>query len=379
MAPLRKILFISGTRAEFGKVKPLIAKVRDSGDFDYQLFVTGMHMLARYGSTHKEILRAGFDKAFFYINQDGAVNTHMDLVLANTIHGLGLYVREFPPDLIVVHGDRIEALAGAVVGALNNILVAHIEGGEISGTVDELLRHAISKLSHIHLVYNETAYNRLIQMGELPHAIHIIGSPGVDTMLSDTLPSLEEVQRRYDISFNHYTIFAYHPVTTELRTLRQQVAQVVCALERAGRNFVVIHPNNDTGRDIISEELDRLRGKPHYRILPSMRFEHYLTLLKNAEALVGNSSSGIHEAPVYGVPTINIGTRQLNRLQYPSIINVPEDCKAILRALDNLPNRFEPARPYGQGNSAELFIELVRRPEFWNTPYQKQFHDILPF
>lgn len=372
----RTILFISGTRAEFGKIKPLIAKVRDAEGFDYQLFVTGMHMLARYGSTYKEIHRAGFEKAFFYINQDGAVNSHMDLALANTIHGLGLYVREFPPDLIVVHGDRLEALAGAVVGALNNILVAHIEGGEISGTIDELLRHSISKLSHIHLVYNETACKRLLQMGEIRQSIYVIGSPGVDTMLSDALPSFEEVQGRYDIPFNQYAIFVYHPVITELRTLKQQVVQVMCALKRSERDFVIIHPNNDTGRDIISEEIEHLRDDPHFRILPSMRFEYYLTLLKHADALVGNSSSGIHEAPVYAVPTINIGTRQLNRMQYASIINVPEDCEAILHALNHLPDQLEPAKHYGQGNSADIFIQLLSNPAFWNTSYQKQFHDI---
>src|SRR5690606_10161559 len=115
----------------------------------YRIFVTGMHMLARYGSTYLEFERTGFSNVYFHINQDGAVNSQMDLALASTIQGLGLYIREFPADLIVVHGDRIEALAGAIVGALNNILVAHIEGGELSGTIDELLRHSITKLSHI--------------------------------------------------------------------------------------------------------------------------------------------------------------------------------------------------------------------------------------
>src|SRR5664280_207607 len=164
MSSTRSILFVTGTRADFGKLKPLISEVAKSEAFQYRIFVTGMHMLSRYGSTVKEVFDCGFKNIFGYINQDGSGSTGMDLALANTIQGLGHYVREFPPDLLVVHGDRIEALAGAIVGALHNVLVAHIEGGEVSGTVDELLRHAISKLSHLHFVANEEARNRLIQM-----------------------------------------------------------------------------------------------------------------------------------------------------------------------------------------------------------------------
>jgi UDP-N-acetylglucosamine 2-epimerase (hydrolysing) len=372
----RKILFVSGTRAEFGKMKSIIAEVRDAPDFDYQLFVTGMHMLARYGSTYREIQRAGFDNVFYYINQDGAVNSQMDLVLASTIQGLGLFIREFPADMIVVHGDRIEALAGAVVGALNNILVAHVEGGEVSGTVDELLRHAISKLSHIHLVSNAQARDRLIQMGERAESIHVVGSPGVDTMLSTSLPSLEEVRERYEIPFDHYGIFVYHPVTTELHTLKAHIREVIRALCASEMNYVIIHPNNDTGRDVISEEIENLRNSPHFRILPSMRFEHYLTLLKNAIVLVGNSSSGIHEAPVYGVPTIDIGTRQLNRLQHSTVINVPEESDAILHALSHLPNRERSLELYGAGNSSQLFLDLLRSEVVWSTPQQKHFCDV---
>lgn len=374
----KRILFLSATRAEFGKMKSVITRVRESGDFDFKLFVTGMHMLTRYGSTYKEIYRAGFssDDVFLYINQDGAVSTQMDIVLASTIQGIGLFVREYRPDLIVVHGDRLEALAGAVVGALNNILVAHVEGGEISGTVDEIMRHAISKLAHLHLVYNETARRRLIQMGELPETIHVIGAPGLDTMLSANLPMLSDVRARYEIDFERYGIFIYHAVTTELTTLHRQVDEVVSALELSNLDFVVIHPNNDNGVDIINHGLNRLRSISRFRFLPSMRFEHYLVLLKNAVVIVGNSSSGIHEAPVYGIPTVNIGTRQSNRTHYPSILNVPEERSAILDALRNLPTNIQPARHFGTGNSADLFMALLLDSKFWSVPHQKQFRDI---
>src|SRR4028118_1730069 len=261
----RKILFLTGTRADFGKMKPLMTEVKNAADFEYAIFATGMHVLSRYGSTVIEIQRAGFKNIYSHINQDGSVNSQMDFVLANTIQGLGHYMREFAPDLLVVHGDRIEALAGAIVGALNNILVAHVEGGEVSGTIDALIRHAVSKLSHLHFVSNEGARKRLIQMGESPDAVFVIGSPDIDIMLSDKLPALTAVKRKYEIPFAEYAIFAFHPVTTELHLLRRHTEAVIDAVDASGLNFVVIYPNNDAGSEIILEGLERLRDNPRDR------------------------------------------------------------------------------------------------------------------
>jgi len=372
----RRILFVTATRADFGKLKPLIREVSLRPQFECRIFATGMHMLSRYGSTINEVYKSGFENVYPYVNQDGSVNTQMDLVLANTVQGLGHFLREFPQDLVVVHGDRVETLAGAIVGALNNTLVAHIEGGEISGTVDELMRHAVSKLSHLHFVANEDARARLLQMGETRESIFVIGSPDIDVMLSDSLPSLDEVRVRYDIPFRDYTILLYHPVTTEVAGLRSKIAAVVSAVERSGRNFVVLYPNNDTGSEMILEAILALQAHPQFRILPSMRFEYFLTLLKHAQALVGNSSSGVREAPAYGVPSINIGTRQLNRYRYPSIVEVPEDETAIRHALDNLPSAVPPSFHFGRGQSAKLFVGLLLNHQLWSTPGQKQFCDV---
>jgi UDP-N-acetylglucosamine 2-epimerase (hydrolysing) len=372
----RKILFLTGTRADFGKIKPLIEEVERSADFEAHIFVTGMQMLARYGSTVNEIHRAGFKHIFPFINQDGSIDSQMDLVLANTIQGLAHYIREFKPDLIVVHGDRIEALAGAIVGALDNILVAHIEGGEVSGTVDELIRHAVTKLSHLHFVSNTEARRRLIQMGESQDVIFVIGSPDIDVMLSNTLPNLSEVKKRYEIAFDEYYLFIYHSVTTELHLLKRRIARIIQALEESGKQFVVIYPNNDTGAEIILDAYQRLCDNQRFRIIPSMRFEYFLTLLKHARAIVGNSSAGIREAPVYGVPTINIGTRQMNRFDYPSIINVSEDKDMILNALKNLPTSVVPSMHFGKGDSAKLFMRHLRNPDLWRTPCQKHFQDL---
>jgi UDP-N-acetylglucosamine 2-epimerase (hydrolysing) len=373
----KTILFVTGTRADFGKLKPLIARVAAADDFDHRIFATGMHMLSRYGSTVSEIVNSGFQNIYPYLNQDPFGSSGMDLALANTIQGLGHYVREFSSDLIVVHGDRIEALAGATVGALNNLLVAHIEGGEVSGTVDELLRHAISKLSHIHFVANEEARNRLVQMGEESDPIFVIGSPDIDVMLSDSLPSLGEVRRHYEIPFDEYSIFVYHPVTTELTGLEERADRIWNALLASNRNFVVIHPNNDSGSDVLLRILSRYAENPRFRCLPSMRFEFFLALLKHSQSIVGNSSAGIREAPVYGVPTINIGTRQSNRFAHASIRNVPDDLAAILEALRNTPPHFAPSNHFGDGNSAEQFMACLRSQTFWSTRKQKRFRDLI--
>ena len=373
----RKILFLTGTRADFGKMKPLMEQVERSADFECIVFVTGMHMLARYGDTLIEVRKAGFQNIFPYFNQTNCSPTQMDRVLASTIEGLSNYIRELPPDLIVVHGDRVEALAGATVGALNNILVAHVEGGELSGTVDELIRHAVSKLSQRHFVANQPARRRLLQMGESDESIFCIGSPEVDVMLGDTLPTLDEVRRYYDIGFADYGIFIYHPVTTERQRLGQQIDTVVAGLRESGWNFVVIYPNNDTGSEQILDAILPLRADPRFRLLPSMRFEYFLTLMKHARAMVGNSSAGVREAPVFGVPTINIGTRQANRSACPSIIHIPEQAEKIVHALRNPLPPAPPSRHFGGGDSARLFMAALRQPTWWQTSPQKQFRDRL--
>lgn len=372
----KNILFVSGTRADFGKVKPLMLEVENTPGFTCNIFATGMHLMPKYGLTVMEIKKAGFANIFSHINQDSSNNRRMDLALATTIQGLSHYVHSFRTDLIVVHGDRIEAMAGAAVGALNNIMTAHVEGGEISGTVDELLRHSITKLSHVHFVANETAKKRLLQLGESPDAIFVIGSPDIDIMISDTLPSLEELKLRYDIGFEDFGVFIYHPVTFEVDSLEFKIAEVVSALRDSGMNFVVVYPNNDMGSEWIFKELSSLDDCKRFRMIPSLRFEYFLTLLKYSKVIVGNSSSGIREAPLYGVPTINIGSRQLNRFQSETIKNVSENRLDILNALKAIPSVTYPSFPFGRGGSAKLFIDLLKEPAFWKRVPEKQFCDL---
>ncbi len=372
----RKILFLTGTRADFGKLKPLIKAVEQSGEFRYNIFVTGMHTLSRYGLTVNEVYKEGFKNVHVFMNQ-----THgdpMDLVLANTITGFSRYISEFRPDLIVVHGDRVEALAGAIVGSLNNILVAHVEGGELSGTIDGVIRHAISKLAHLHFVSNGEASARLKQLGELPENIFAIGSPDIDIMLSPQLPSIQEVKERYAIDFDRYGLVLFHSVTTELDRLEENVEQLLQALLQSGRKYVVIYPNNDVGCDVILNGYAALREHSNFKIFPSLRFEFFLTLLKHADFLLGNSSAGIHEAPVYGIYSINIGTRQRRRFAHASILNVGYSREEILQALESI-EKLPPCKPcylFGRGDSARRFLEVLKGEEIWKTERQKEFQDL---
>jgi UDP-N-acetylglucosamine 2-epimerase (hydrolysing) len=373
---MRKILFLTGTRADFGKIKSLISMLDTHQDFEVFVFVTGMHLQKEYGYTLLEIERCNFKNVHTFENHTH--ETTMDLTLAKTIEGLSSYCKKVHPDLIVVHGDRVETLAGAIVGSLNNILVAHVEGGELSGTVDELIRHSVSKLSHIHFVSNDDAAKRLLQMGEMETSIFTIGSPDIDIMFSDSLPDLETVKRYYEIDFEDYAIVMFHPVTTESRGMQEYTNNFVNVLLQDFHNYVVIYPNNDLGSQCIIEGYKKLKNNPRFRVFPSLRFEYFLCLLKNSQFIIGNSSSGIREAPYYGIPIINIGTRQQNRVVDANIINIDYSSNSICSALKKIDfHKVEiTSTDFGTGNSAQLFLKSLKQNDIWNINHQKQFKDI---
>ena len=373
---MKKIVFLTGTRADFGKIKSLIQILEGHNAFEVFVFVTGMHLQKEYGYTVLEIERCGFSNVHTFENHTH--ETTMDLTLAKTIEGLSAYVKECNPDMIVIHGDRVEALAGAIVGSLNNILVAHIEGGEVSGTIDELIRHSTSKMSHVHFVSNDLAKNRLMQMGELSESVFTIGSPDVDIMFSNTLPDLAIVKKYYEIEFENYAVAMFHPVTTEAKYMQQYANDFVEALLEDNHNYVIIFPNNDLGSNAILKAYEKLKNNPRFRIFPSLRFEYFLTLLKKAQFIIGNSSAGIREAPYYGLPIINIGTRQQNRSLHADIINVGYNKKNIIEALQIIDSHKVQVTnsDFGKGNSAQLFLESLEKNDIWQLNHQKQFRDI---
>lgn len=372
---MKKIIFLTGTRADYGKIKSLIKTIEASRLFELHVFVTGMHMSKLHGETWREVLRDGYEHIHLDHSVEISGGLSMSQALAQIMMSFTRYVTNLKPDLIVVHGDRIEATAGALVSVLNNVRLAHIEGGEISGTIDESLRHAISKLANEHLVASYPAKEMLVRLGENPEHVHVIGSPDIDVMFSDDLPTLEEAKAHYEITFDQFSLALFHPTTTQFADLPNQAKVFVDVLLESGKNYVVIYPNNDLGYEIILEQYQALTNHPRFRLFPSIRFEYFLALMKVADFVIGNSSAGVRESCVYGVPSIDIGGRQAGRYQTDLIKNIQHctfEKDAILQAINAAPNYRIQSSRFGEGRSSNQMLALLKDPEFWQSSLQKQ-------
>tara|TARA_E500000178_G_C17036987_1_gene764019 strand:- start:7137 stop:8270 length:1134 start_codon:yes stop_codon:yes gene_type:complete len=373
----KKIIFISGTRADFGKIKSVVQSLLNE-NFNIKIFVTGMHLDKKYGFTYNE-LKKSFDEKILHKFINYKSNENQDIILANTITGFNKFLKKFKPDLVIVHGDRIEALAGAISATLNNYLTMHIEGGELTGTIDEHLRHSISKLSHLHIVSNLVAKRRLIKkLGESPRSIFVCGSPDIDIMKKSSLPNIHDVKKRYSIKFENYGILLFHPVTTELKKTKQYSEYLIKGCIKSNKKFIVIYPNNDPGNnEILKLYNSKLKKNRHFKLLKSMRFEYFLTLLKNSSLILGNSSAGIIEAPVYGIPTINLGSRQKNRVKkIKSIYNLNFETKNLYKQIISLyGKKFKKRFIFGDGKSSKKIANILKLRNIWNTPVQKIFND----
>lgn len=372
---MRRIFVLTGTRADFGKQKRLMRALEADPSFDLLVVVTGMHLLQAYGETVREVEAESFTDVRRMPNQ--IPGEPADLALANTMVGLARLVHEDPPDAIVVHGDRIEALAGATVGALRNIRVVHLEGGELSGTIDGSLRHAITKLAHVHLVANDASRDRVIRLGEDPDRVAVVGSPEVDALLAEDLPAPDDVRRWYEIPEGPVGIAILHPVTTDPAGSRRTAEALVDALLAVDLPFVVIDPNNDEGTAAVRHAYERLGSAERFRRLPSMRFESFVTLLREAAVIVGNSSSGVREAPVFGTPSVDIGTRQRGRADAPTIRNVAADPDEIVTAVEDAVRggRGEPTRTFGDGGSVGRALAVLRDERTWSLSLDKGFFE----
>jgi UDP-N-acetylglucosamine 2-epimerase (hydrolysing) len=365
------LLFVTGTRADYGKLEPLALGAQEAG-CRVTFFVTGMHMLEKYGLTKEEVHQKKCFEVVEFINQrDG---DPQDIILAKTISGFSDFLQEHRPDLVVIHGDRVEALACSLVCATNYIRCAHIEGGEVSGTIDEQFRHCNTKLSSVHLVSSEEAKARVVRLGELPETIHVIGSPELDIHGRPSGVAMDEVRKRYDIAAGDYGICVFHPVTSEALEMGKQAEVLFQALIDSGYYYVVILPNNDPGSESILSVIRRL-PVDRFRVLPSMRFAYFSELMRNASAIIGNSSVGVREAPFLGVPSLDIGTRQFNRGIASSLVRCSAfDRKSIDYFLANCwGRRFERSESFGSGDAARSFVELLGRNAFWDRPMQKYF------
>ena len=369
----KKIIFVTSTRADFGKLKSLIKITKKNKKFKVYIVVTGMHMIGKFGNTYREAVKTFGKNIIKFKNQK--FNDRLETILSKTTNKFSRIVKKVNPDLIIIHGDRVEALSCSLVGSLNHILTAHIEGGEVSGTIDDTIRHAVTKLSHIHFVGSISAKKRVFKMGEEKKNIYNIGSPDIDIILKKKLPKLENVKKRYSIKFKKYIILLWHPVTSKIKSLKNDTNKIINFLIKLKRNIVVIYPNNDPGSNQIINVYNKIKNKK-FKILKSLRFENFLTLLKNSDFIIGNSSSALYEAPIFNTPSINIGDRQFRRLNLSSIKNFKID-SLNEKSLNNFLLNFKPSEKFifGMGNSDKKFFNILKKKDFWKTSKQKFFSD----
>ena len=367
----KKILFVTGTRADFGKLQPLASEAYKNG-FKVCFFVTGMHMLEKYGLTKIEVQRYKEFEVIEFINQ--REGDSQDIIISKTIFGFSDIVQEIKPDLVVIHGDRIEALACSLVCSINYLLSVHIEGGELSGTIDEILRHCNTKLCSKHMVSSLDAKRRVQQLGESDEDIYVIGSPELDIHASNSGVSIDKVKEYYEIKNKEYGICIFHPVTSEVREIKEQATDLFDALSQTKKYFIVILPNNDPGSKEIKEVINKL-DQSYFRVIPSMRFNYFSELMKNAAIFIGNSSAGVREAPFLGSPSIDIGTRQTNRAIADSVSHVSASERSrIINLIDqNWNKRFEKDSSYGSGNASYGFVNILSDDNFWKHSMQKYF------
>ncbi|MAH97776.1 MAG: UDP-N-acetylglucosamine 2-epimerase (hydrolyzing) [Euryarchaeota archaeon] len=372
------VAFLTASRADYGKIKPVILEA-SKNKINYIIFVTGSHLLDEYGKTINQI-KKDFKSKKIISFRNQKFGDSQQKIFTNTVDILTKILRNKKFDCFFIHGDRVETLAAASVLTFSKIKIAHIEGGELSGTVDEMIRHSVSKLSHIHFVSNTAAKKVLINSGESKENVFITGSPDIDLLNKSFRPDLNEVKKKYALDFKDYIISFLHPVTTETKNENKKNAKIYfqALLKLKNLGIVQFAPNNDDHSLVILKCLNNaFKKKNNVRILQSMRFEYYLTLLENCKFIIGNSSSAIMEAPYFGVPAINVGNRQINRHSPNEIINVPFKQKNILNALKRVhKKRIKINSIFGKGNSSKKIIQILRSKRFKELAIQKIYSNL---
>lgn len=363
---MKKILIVSGTRADYGIYKPVVeALLEDSWNASF--VISGMHLSHEYGYT-KNLIKddkfeiAGEVQSLFLENSKGNMARSVSLELA----GFTSIFEKNDPDFVLLLGDRGEMLAAAIACLYLGIKTAHIHGGEVSGTVDESIRHAISKLSSLHLTATEKSRNRLISMGEDSWRVFSVGAPRLDTIINDELPSFDSIIKKYSwgIKPKNYVLQVFHPVVTETEAIEKQVVSLIDAMKKENLPIVCILPNSDSGGEIIRSAY-RENSISNIIYVTNLSPEEYLTILKESRFMIGNSSSGIIEAASFKVPVINLGTRQNGREQSRNTINADLTVEGINAAIANVKkpgfvlDMEASHNVYGDGKSAERIVKIL--------------------
>jgi len=329
----RRILLVTERRADYSKFKPILAAIRHSKKIEYKLIVTGTHLLKSHGHTIDEIKRDGFKVATtFPMHKHRKIDTGAEMArtFGRAIINISQIVEKLKPDIILAGFDIGASLAAAIVGAHTNTIVAHVEGGEITGTIDESIRHAISKFSHIHFTSNDGATQRLIRMGENRKLVFTVGNPALDKIAQIKKISAKKLEKEFGVDFaKPFVIILQHTVTTEIDKVDVNITKTFEAIKELNIQAIVIYGNADAG----SQKIARIIKNSKIKQYSTIQSDKYINLLKCASALVGNSSSGIIETPFLKIPSINIGTRQQGRDKSQTIISIEYNKNAIKNAI----------------------------------------------
>lgn len=388
MTRARRIAVVTGSRADYGLLRGILARLKAADDVDLSVVACGMHLVPKFGETWRAIEADGFPIAAridFHLDDDRA-----ETVARGTGIGLSGFADALPklaPEMLVLLGDRFESLSAAVAATLLNIPIAHIHGGEVTaGAFDDAIRHAITKMACLHFVAAEPYRRRVIQMGENPDFVFNVGAPGLD--LASAAPAIGRTELLAQLGLSgpsRFLLVTLHPTTARRGADAANVAALLGALaEIDDRSFVFTGVNADPGYRMIDDAIKSfVAARPKQaRLFASLGSERYWAALRLADAVVGNSSSGIVEAPAVDIPSINIGDRQLGRLRAASIIDCPADTAAIgaaLKAIFDGRFRADPAvtPPYGRGGASEKIAGTLRTIEL-RAAFPKHFHDLAP-
>jgi len=365
----RKILYISGTRADYGLMRSVLRRINNHPDLSLDIVVTGMHLMEEFGNTIDEIKEDGFFYHIVDVQHDDDTKESMAIFIGRFIQELVPVIHSLHPDIILVLGDRGEMLAGAIVGVYMGIPVAHIHGGEVTTTVDDYARHAITKLAHIHFPATEESAGRILRMGEDPSRIFVVGAPGLDQILHEPLLTQDELAQKYQLDFSKPVLLVVqHPVTLEVDNAPEQIRETLEAVVSLQYQTIVIYPNADAGGRKMIEIIKEYEHLPYLKIFSSIPHKDYLSLLQQVSVLIGNSSSALIEAPSFGLPVVNIGTRQMGRERADNVIdtlyNREKIRECIYKAIhdDKFRKKAKLCRnPYGDGKASKRISEILSK------------------
>lgn len=378
---MRKVFIVIERRADYSRFKPIMELMNKDKFFKLYIVVTGICLLKNHGKDVENIMNDGFkiDKKIPMF-RDNVVDSGGEMVkaMARFMSVVVDELEKFRPDIVLSGFDIGANFAVTLAAAHMNIPVAHIQGGEVTGSIDESIRHAMSKFAHIHFPATDLSKKRLIKMGENPDNIYVVGCPSIDTMLNTIEIPIKELENEFEVDFSKpVVLMIQHPVTTENTDSYKQINETLEALKKLKCQVVIIMPNNDAGHLAIIKKII----KSGFKSYPTLSSTKYVNLLRHVSVLVGNSSSGIHEASTYKVPVVNIGTRQQGRERSDNIIDVPYNKNEIFKALKKaiydkkFRNKVEKIKNiYGDGKSAKKIYNILKKISLVNI-VQKKFYE----